>query len=282
MHREVAWRVPQVPWRCTDDVIASRWTSPRVDGLRAVTPPDRHVVAVFLRATRGVIHVDGRRAAAGLLPSSAVLVTAPGEEVVASFAEPVDCLHLAIAERFIAPYPATGRPAIAGYYRDDAIDKLARALLAAHDAGCLTVGPAALGGPIVARLLHLGRATTSPTPPCTRVTIPGWRLARVAEFVEANLDRRVTLADIARAAGLSPMHFAAQFRAATGHRPHEYLQLCRIERAKRLLDDRARTLIDIALDTGFRTQAHFTTVFKRYVGRTPASWRERAEVPLGL
>jgi len=109
----------------------------------------------------------------------------------------------------------------------------------------------------------------------TRITIQGWRLARVTDYVGANLDKPITLADIARAAGLSPMHFAAQFRAATGHKPHEYLQLCRIERAKELLDRGTLSLIEVALETGFRTQAHFTTVFKRFAGSTPHSWRER-------
>ncbi|QDE38804.1 helix-turn-helix transcriptional regulator [Luteibacter pinisoli] len=59
----------------------------------------------------------------------------------------------------------------------------------------------------------------------------------------------------------------------TGHKPHDYLQLCRIERAKDLLAEGNRSLIDIAMEVGFRTQAHFTTVFQRVAGRTPHSWR---------
>jgi len=69
------------------------------------------------------------------------------------------------------------------------------------------------------------------------------------------------------------MHFAAQFRAATGLRPHEFVLRRRIERAQSLLLQSRLTSLDIALSTGFRSQAHFTTVFKRLVGETPARWR---------
>jgi AraC-like DNA-binding protein len=71
------------------------------------------------------------------------------------------------------------------------------------------------------------------------------------------------------------MHFAAQFRAATGLRPHEYLIRRRIERAQELLLTSRLSLVDIAMDVGFRTQAHFTTVFGRFVGETPSVWRQR-------
>jgi transcriptional regulator GlxA family with amidase domain len=91
----------------------------------------------------------------------------------------------------------------------------------------------------------------------------------------ANLGEPISLADIATATGLSRMHFAAQFRVATGMRPHEYLLLRRIERAQELLLNSHLPLVDIAFDVGFKTQAHFTTVFTRLVGETPNVWRRR-------
>ncbi len=76
-----------------------------------------------------------------------------------------------------------------------------------------------------------------------------------------------------RVAGLSRMHFASQFRAATGFRPHEYLLRRRIQRSEELLRQSPMSLVEIALTVGFQTQAHFTTVFKRFVGDTPYQWR---------
>jgi AraC-like DNA-binding protein len=100
-----------------------------------------------------------------------------------------------------------------------------------------------------------------------------WRLKRVVQYVDEHLGTKITLQDLAEVAGLSRMHFAAQFRAAMGLRPHEYLLKRRIERAEELLKRANVPLVDIALSVGFQTQAHFTTVFKRFAGDTPYQWR---------
>lgn len=100
-----------------------------------------------------------------------------------------------------------------------------------------------------------------------------WRLKRVVQYVDERLGTKITLEDLAKVAGLSRMHFAAQFRAAMGMRPHEYLLKRRIERAEELLKRAEVSLVEIALTVGFQTQAHFTTVFKRFAGDTPYQWR---------
>jgi len=56
-------------------------------------------------------------------------------------------------------------------------------------------------------------------------------------------------------------------------RPHQYLLKQRVERAKELLKQAEISLVDVALTVGFQTQAHFTTVFKRFAGDTPYQWR---------
>jgi AraC-like DNA-binding protein len=109
-----------------------------------------------------------------------------------------------------------------------------------------------------------------------RMPLQKWRLKRVADHVDGHLSRRITLADMAAAAGLTRMHFAAQFRVATGMRPHDFLLQRRIDRARGLLCDPKLALVDVALSVGFQTQAHFTTVFKRFAGETPNRWRRLA------
>jgi AraC family transcriptional regulator len=104
-------------------------------------------------------------------------------------------------------------------------------------------------------------------------SLQNWRLKRVLQYIDENLPAKMTLQGMAAVAGLSRMHFAAQFRAAVGVRPHEYLLRRRIERAQELLKQAEIALVDIALTVGFQTQAHFTTVFKRFVGDTPYQWR---------
>jgi transcriptional regulator GlxA family with amidase domain len=100
-----------------------------------------------------------------------------------------------------------------------------------------------------------------------------WRLKRVVEYVDANLSNRVSLLDLAAVAGLSRMHFASQFRVATGLRPHEFLLRRRIRRSKELLRTSPMAIVEIAFAVGFQTQAHFTTVFKRFAGHSPRQWR---------
>jgi AraC-like DNA-binding protein len=160
--------------------------------------------------------------------------------------------------------------------RDPVIDRVGRALRA-EDEGDALQGPSAGATclAIVLRLLTL-RSNTVPAqarPP--RTALPKWRLKRAFDYIEEHLAEPVTLADVAAYAGLSRMYFAAQFRAATGLRPHEYLLRRRIERAQDLLSTSCLTLVEVALSVGFQTQAHFTTVFKRFAGDTPHQWRRQ-------
>jgi transcriptional regulator GlxA family with amidase domain len=111
--------------------------------------------------------------------------------------------------------------------------------------------------------------------PPFRSGLAPWRLARVEAVVADNLGRPLRLADLARAAGLSRMHFAAQFRATTGLPPHAYLVSCRVERAKALLSDTPLPLADIARAVGVRSHSHFSTVFRRRSGVAPMQWRRR-------
>jgi AraC family transcriptional regulator len=100
-----------------------------------------------------------------------------------------------------------------------------------------------------------------------------WRLKRVVEYVDLHLSAKITLAELAAVAGLSRMHFASQFRAATNLRPHEFVLRRRVQRAEELLQNTTTPIVEIALSMGFQTQAHFTTIFKRFVGSTPNRWR---------
>jgi AraC family transcriptional regulator len=131
---------------------------------------------------------------------------------------------------------------------------------------------ARLAGLSPAMLTAAGRGDADPNRPAVRA-LQKWRLKRVVEYVDTNLSSKISLLDLAAVAGLSRMHFACQFRAATGLRPHEFLLQRRIWRSKELMRGTSMTIAEIALTVGFLTQAHFTTVFKRFVGYTPRQWR---------
>jgi AraC-like DNA-binding protein len=123
-------------------------------------------------------------------------------------------------------------------------------------------------------------AAADPQPGGRRIrALQKWRLKRAIDYIDDHLADKISLLDLAAVAGLSRMHFASQFRVATGLRPHEFLLRRRIRRAEELLQSGTMTIVEIALNVGFRTQAHFTTVFKRFVGHTPRQWHAASQPP---
>lgn len=104
-------------------------------------------------------------------------------------------------------------------------------------------------------------------------TLARWQERRAKELMAANLTGNITLAELAKACELSVRHFTRAFRGSTGMSPHAWLLNLRIEKAKQLLTDSRRTLVDIAFDCGFADQSHFTRVFRRSIGMSPGAWR---------
>jgi AraC family transcriptional regulator len=100
------------------------------------------------------------------------------------------------------------------------------------------------------------------------------RIRAAIDFIDANLGWSITLDELAAEADLSPGYFVTAFRQATGLPPHRYVLKQRVERAKLLLAEPDRTISQIALDVGFSSQSHLTSVFRRTTGMTPKGYRE--------
>lgn len=104
--------------------------------------------------------------------------------------------------------------------------------------------------------------------------LSGYKLRRVKEYIDANLEHDLGLAEIAAVANLSQYHFARAFRRSVGLTPQHYLMERRIERAKLLLADDELPLVEVSLRTGFKNQSHFTTLFRKFTHLTPKTWRD--------
>ena len=124
-------------------------------------------------------------------------------------------------------------------------------------------------------ILYLAQhySTAVPVQDQIRGGLPGLRLTRVLEYIEANLSRDIHLDELAGTASLSAFHFAKLFKQSTGASPHQYTLLRRLEHAKELLQKPEMTLTEISLDAGFSDQSHFTNVFRRFVGVPPSKYR---------
>ncbi len=83
------------------------------------------------------------------------------------------------------------------------------------------------------------------------------------------------VAGLARIAGCSPSHLAHLFTGQVGATPMAYLEAQRIERARHLLAATTMAVKEIAAAVGFSNPFHFSTRFRRHVGRSPSAYRHR-------
>jgi len=99
------------------------------------------------------------------------------------------------------------------------------------------------------------------------------RVNRARDFLHAHLGAPVRLSEVATAACLSPFHLLRTFQSAFRQTPHEYLQQCRLERAKFLLEKTRIPVTAICLDCGFTSLGSFSTFFQKNCGVSPREWR---------
>jgi AraC family transcriptional regulator len=102
----------------------------------------------------------------------------------------------------------------------------------------------------------------------------------VLAHIEANLGTPMRNKDLATVARLSEYHFNVAFRSSLGEAPHGYIIRRRVERAQGLMLSTEKPLAEIALECGLTDQAHFSRLFRKIVGESPAVWRRARVNPL--
>lgn len=142
----------------------------------------------------------------------------------------------------------------------------------------------AIEGLALELLAMVGRAIL-PESPARRPRRPRW-LDAALEELRGRFREPVTMRDLANAVAVHPTHLARVFRRHEGTTPSEYVRRLRVEWAKTQLVRTDLPLALIAQDAGFADQSHFTRVFTRVVGRSPARFRARcgreSEPPFAL
>ena len=275
---EKTWRCMAVADRrrqADADIIVSRWVDARSHCRQdeTVSSSRRHIIGVALKTTQLKFTRGSHTLFDGVMPAGTVHISGPSQPLAAEFRAPCDFLHFHVANDYLRILQNAARSASQPspnlndlVVRDPLAELLSRTLVDSNSTG---------DGPYAESVSHtfvMHVARMEPPQPKVNA-LPKWRLKRVREHIDAHLDEALSLADLAAVAGLSRMHFAAQFRAATGFRPHDYLLYQRIESSKAILSRTNMPLAEVALTVGFHAQAHFSTVFKRITGETPANWR---------
>jgi AraC-like DNA-binding protein/uncharacterized cupin superfamily protein len=102
------------------------------------------------------------------------------------------------------------------------------------------------------------------------------RVRAAIEIIHHNLDRSLTLAELARSTFMSPSHFSHVFRAEAGEAPKRYLIRARIERAKQLLATTDLTVQQVAERLGYENPFYFYRLFKKKTGLTAGAFARRA------
>jgi AraC-like DNA-binding protein len=102
------------------------------------------------------------------------------------------------------------------------------------------------------------------------------KIQQAVRFINDNYRTDICLDAVAGEAGMSPSHFSRIFRKAMGLSYQEYLNSCRVTKAKNLLRTSPQSVTEIAISLGFSDPTGFGRIFKKMTGLTPSSYRNLA------
>ncbi len=250
-------------------VPAGRFDSP-VDG--------RHVLCLHLGGPVPVTYRAGGHERSGVRLHGQFCVVPAGSSTRWTLAKPARSLLLRLSPSLMEEAAGTMGltagldPAI--HIRDARIERIGWMMQAedqdGHPGGRLFAD--SLASALAARLLAL-QARHGKAPAAQRHGLPAWKLRRVLEYIEANLDQDLGLQELAAVAGFSLSHFKPLFRASVGMPAHRFVQERRMVRARLHLARSAKSITEIALETGFANPSHLARSLRHAFGMGPSELR---------
>lgn len=97
---------------------------------------------------------------------------------------------------------------------------------------------------------------------------------KIESYVKEHYRENISRETIAAAFFLTPEYLAKVYKRQAGHNLKDYINTCRIEMARQLLEDASKSISDISVEVGFDNFSYFSTVFKKYTGITPGEYRK--------
>lgn len=255
----------------TSPVPRGRFDSP-VDG--------RHVLCLHLGAPVPVSYLAGRYERQGTRLHGQFCVVPAGSSTRWTLTAPATSLLLRLNPSLMRDTAEQMRldpelaPAI--HVRDPQIERIGWMMQTeeqdGHPGGRIFAD--SLASALAARLLALQTLAARQLPATPVRALPAWQLRAVQDYIEANLDQDLTLAELAAVAGFSVSHFKELFRHAAGMPVHRFVLARRVERARQLLQQGQLTNTEIALEAGFAHPSHMARSIRQSLNLTPAQLRE--------
>jgi AraC family transcriptional regulator len=107
--------------------------------------------------------------------------------------------------------------------------------------------------------------------------LPAYKLKNITQWMNEHLAQEFSLARLAQQAGMSEYHFNRLFKRAIGLPPSQYQIKLRLDRARQLLRETKRDVIDIANEVGYANASHFARLFRKASGMTPSEYRKQPD-----
>jgi AraC-like DNA-binding protein len=95
---------------------------------------------------------------------------------------------------------------------------------------------------------------------------------KVVEYLHSNLDRKISVEDMAAIARMAPSYFARIFKREVGRTPMDYLSLTRLDRVKKLLLAGDKSITEIAMECGFRSSSYLASCFYKRFNMSPSEY----------
>ena len=104
------------------------------------------------------------------------------------------------------------------------------------------------------------------------------RVKRVLEFIEENLDKKISLKIITEYCRIGRSRFCELFKKEIGMTFKAYLKRRKIEKAKKLLKDDSLSIKEVSYKVGYKSIPTFCNDFKRFTGLSPSEYRARYRI----
>ena len=276
--REGVTVIGALKWRSFNGAVADLWHAQCETGARGEYVSEHPRLFIVLDKEGGEFETRLHPRAPGIVGEGSISYMPAGVPVWGHTRERMRLRHLdlhfvpeAIGERLSERLDgaALRRPRI--MFRDERIMALAR-LLAAE---CAEPGARhELYGDslVLALLIDLFQVRHQPLRKPSSLTAR--QLCHVTDYIASRCSDTIRLQELAALVNLSQSHFSHAFKASTGLPPHQWQLHARIRKGQEMLAAGERSLTEIACEAGFSDQAHFTRVFRKIVGETPAAWQK--------